>query len=161
MNKWNAVLNNDSSYDGQFVYAVKTTKICCRPSCTSKLPLKVNVEYFDKVNDAVEEGYRPCKRCRPDLIEYNPDAETVKKMMDHLEKKLSKENHNLGYSEVNLNRLFKVQTGVTIDEYLNNLKVTKAIKLRKQKYSVNEIITLCNFGSVSTYYRQLRRFENE
>lgn len=31
--EWQAVATNDAAYDGQFVYAVKTTGIFCRPSC--------------------------------------------------------------------------------------------------------------------------------
>ncbi len=38
--KWNAVINNNKEYDGVFYYAVKSTKIFCRPSCASKPPLK-------------------------------------------------------------------------------------------------------------------------
>jgi len=54
----------DSSYDGVFYVAVKTTGIFCRPSCASKPKLE-NVEFFASVRECLFAGYRPCKRCHP------------------------------------------------------------------------------------------------
>ncbi|MFN8006894.1 MAG: Ada metal-binding domain-containing protein [Terriglobia bacterium] len=34
--RWEAVCRRDSSADGQFVFAVKSTGIYCRPSCPSR-----------------------------------------------------------------------------------------------------------------------------
>src|ERR1700674_44752 len=36
--KWALVLARDASADGQFVYAVRSTKVFCRPSCPSRRP---------------------------------------------------------------------------------------------------------------------------
>lgn len=55
----------DTSYDGIFIVAVRTTGIFCRPSCPAKKPLPRNVEYFPSAREALLGGYRPCKRCRP------------------------------------------------------------------------------------------------
>ncbi|MGD2109709.1 MAG: Ada metal-binding domain-containing protein, partial [Phycisphaerae bacterium] len=60
-----ATLDRDTSYDGIFIVAVRTTGIFCRPSCPAKKPLARNVEYFPTARDALLGGYRPCKRCRP------------------------------------------------------------------------------------------------
>ncbi|MDR1144066.1 MAG: AraC family transcriptional regulator, partial [Spirochaetaceae bacterium] len=76
---WKAVSENDKDYDGIFLYGVKTTKIFCRPSCRSKLPLKKNIVYFETKEEAEQGGYRPCKRCRPDLLEYRPIEEIAEK----------------------------------------------------------------------------------
>lgn len=35
--KWKAIYENDKAYDDRFFYAVKTTKIFCRPSCKSRI----------------------------------------------------------------------------------------------------------------------------
>ena len=37
---WQQVLTRDASADGQFVYAVKSTRIFCRPSCPSRRPTR-------------------------------------------------------------------------------------------------------------------------
>ncbi|WP_407263753.1 Ada metal-binding domain-containing protein [Klebsiella quasipneumoniae] len=34
--RWQAVCERDTRADGQFVFAVLTTGICCRPSCRSR-----------------------------------------------------------------------------------------------------------------------------
>lgn len=64
---WEAVISSNNRFDEIFYYAVKTTGIYCKPSCKSKIPLQQNVLFFYTKNDALEKGYRPCKRCRPDL----------------------------------------------------------------------------------------------
>ncbi|MEW6336415.1 MAG: methylated-DNA--[protein]-cysteine S-methyltransferase [Acidobacteriota bacterium] len=55
----------DSSYEGVFVTAVKTTGIFCRPTCTARKPKADNVEFFATPRDALFAGYRPCLRCSP------------------------------------------------------------------------------------------------
>ena len=51
---------------GDFVYAVTTTGIYCKPGCASRLPKRQNVAFFDDGAGAEAAGFRPCKRCRPD-----------------------------------------------------------------------------------------------
>jgi AraC family transcriptional regulator of adaptative response/methylated-DNA-[protein]-cysteine methyltransferase len=60
-----ALLRADSSYDGIFYSAVKTTGIFCRPSCSARKPKPQNVEFFTTQREALFSGYRACKRCRP------------------------------------------------------------------------------------------------
>src|SRR6476660_1336208 len=60
-----ASLQKDSSYDGVFFLAVRTTGIFCRPSCPARRPLARNVDYFPSAREALSAGYRACKRCRP------------------------------------------------------------------------------------------------
>lgn len=63
-----AIQNRDTSYDGKFIYGVKTTKIICRPGCPAKVPLEKNIMFFDTIEEAIEKGYRPCKRCKPEIV---------------------------------------------------------------------------------------------
>ncbi len=64
--RWAAVGARDASYDGRFVYAVRTTGVYCRPSCPSRRPLPRNVAFFDSGAKARSAGFRACRRCRPD-----------------------------------------------------------------------------------------------
>ena len=64
---WAAFLARDQRWDGRFVAAVRTTGIFCRPSCTCRRPLRRNVRFFAGPAEAVSAGFRPCKRCRPEL----------------------------------------------------------------------------------------------
>ncbi|WP_432666475.1 AlkA N-terminal domain-containing protein [Wukongibacter baidiensis] len=66
-----ARITKDRNYDGKFFFGVKTTGIFCRPSCPSPIAKEKNVLYFDTMFDALEHGFRPCLRCRPDVnVEY-------------------------------------------------------------------------------------------
>src|SRR5512145_1823346 len=60
-----AYMSGDTSYDGVFFTAVRTTGIFCRPTCPAKKPRPENVEFFPSTREALLAGYRPCRRCRP------------------------------------------------------------------------------------------------
>src|SRR6476469_9191018 len=62
--RWTAVLARERRDD--FVYAVRTTRVYCRPSCPSRRPRPDTVAFFAHGTDAEEHGSRPCRRCRPD-----------------------------------------------------------------------------------------------
>ena len=44
---WAAVLRRDRGADGGFVYAVSSTGVYCRPSCSSRRPRRENAAFFD------------------------------------------------------------------------------------------------------------------
>lgn len=50
-----------------FIYGVVSTKIYCRPTCRARLARRANVIFFETAAEAAAAGYRPCKRCRPDV----------------------------------------------------------------------------------------------
>jgi AraC family transcriptional regulator, regulatory protein of adaptative response / methylated-DNA-[protein]-cysteine methyltransferase len=62
---WRAIMNRDAG--GDFVYGVSTTGIYCRPSCPSRQPRRNHVQVFVAAAEAEMAGYRPCKRCDPNL----------------------------------------------------------------------------------------------
>jgi len=64
--RWLAVLNRDRSADGSFVYAVRSTRIYCRPSCPSRRPRADGVAFFTTTASARAAGFRACHRCQPD-----------------------------------------------------------------------------------------------
>ncbi|WP_445166362.1 AlkA N-terminal domain-containing protein [Mycolicibacterium sp. Dal123E01] len=70
---YRAVQSRDSRFDGWFVTAVKTTGIYCRPSCPVRLPLARNVCFYPSSAAAQREGFRACKRCRPDASPGSPE----------------------------------------------------------------------------------------
>src|ERR1039458_3090073 len=70
---WQQILTRDS--DAAFFYAVTTTGVYCRPSCSSRRPLKANVRFFPSTEAARAAGFRPCKRCKPGTPQGNPADE--------------------------------------------------------------------------------------
>src|SRR5215203_3639698 len=63
--RWQAVVNRDRGRDGEFVFAVSTTGVYCRPSCPARRPRPENVSFFANPDAAELAGYRACRRCRP------------------------------------------------------------------------------------------------
>lgn len=157
---WKAVIENDESYDGIFFYAVKSTGIYCRPSCKSKIPRHENVCFFDTAEQARAAGFRPCKRCRSDLSDYQPIreiAEKTKKLLDDSfceRYGLNQELRQLGVSQRRMVEIFKEEYGVTPSEYVGNLRLAEAKRLLES--TGNEIIDIAHsagFGGLSSFYR--------
>ncbi|WP_257351810.1 bifunctional transcriptional activator/DNA repair enzyme AdaA [Pseudalkalibacillus decolorationis] len=158
---WKAIITCDSTYDGKFFYGVSTTGIFCRPSCKSKNPKYDNVSFFYNSNEAIHEGYRPCKRCQSDLNQetYHPAEEIVKNTKLFLEQnykrnfKLDELSLIMGVSGFYLNRIFKDQTGLTPRIFLETLKIKCAKELLlKTSLSVTEICYQVGFKSLSNFY---------
>lgn len=131
--RWKAITHNDKSYDNHFIYAVSSTGICCRPSCKSRDPKKENVLIFNNVNEAIAEGFRPCKRCKPGGI-HLPDEEWVVQIKQYIDAnyyepltldKLADRCHGSPY---HLQRTFKKIAGVTPIEYIQQVRISHAIK---------------------------------
>jgi AraC family transcriptional regulator, regulatory protein of adaptative response / methylated-DNA-[protein]-cysteine methyltransferase len=62
--RWLAFLARDPAADGQFLVAVNTTGIFCRPVCPAR-PKRVNICFIESREACLAAGFRPCKRCRP------------------------------------------------------------------------------------------------
>src|ERR1700716_2498644 len=63
--KWQGVLARDARFDGEFVFAVSSTGIYCRPSCPSRRPRRDRVSFFQLPEGAERAGFRACLRCHP------------------------------------------------------------------------------------------------
>lgn len=129
---WQAIIHNDSSYDDKFFYAVKTTGIFCRPSCKSRTPNKNNVRTFLNAKQALSERFRPCKRCKPNGIKL-PDEDWVTQITAYINKHyrealtleiLADMCHGSPY---HLQRTFKRMKGITPLEYIQQIRVAKAM----------------------------------
>src|SRR5258705_3832536 len=65
---WQATLARDRRADGAFFFGVKSTQIYCRPSCPARRPLRKNTLFFFTKQEAELQGFRPCRRCKPNEI---------------------------------------------------------------------------------------------
>lgn len=144
---WQAIIHNDSSYDSKFFYAVKSTGIFCRPSCKSRIPNRNNVQIFHHAEQALNEKFRLCKRCKPNGITL-PNEEWVEQIKDYIEKHfdelltldiLAEMCHG---SPFHLQRTFKKITGISPIEYIQQFRVVKAAEqLLQTNQSIKEIST--------------------
>ncbi len=161
---WNAVIRCDAGCDGAFFYAVKTVGVYCRPSCKSRTPLQRNVRYFEAREEAERAGFRPCKRCRPDLLDYAPArelADRTKALMDDLfgeRERLSAEMKRLGVSANHLAMVFRQRYGVAPGAYLSKIRADYAKKmLAETDRPIIEIAGDIGFGSLPSFYGFFRK----
>src|ERR1043166_2023175 len=58
-----AVRARDPLADGKFFYLVKTTGLCCRPTCAARRARPEDVGFYPTRAAPGRAGLRPCKRC--------------------------------------------------------------------------------------------------
>lgn len=162
--KWQAVCRCDANYDGIFWYGVRSTGIFCNPSCKSRRPKKDNIVYFDSPQEALDAGYRACKRCRPDLQSYDPNGCLISHMKEILDyhaddpQKLQEALNQLPMTPHHFNQLFKNRYGLTPHAYVLNKRLEKAASMLKaSSQSVLDIAMAAGFGSISSFYASFRR----
>lgn len=129
--RWQAIIHNDATYNQKFFYAVETTKIFCKPSCKSRVPKKQNVRIFRTAEQALNENFRPCKRCKP-TNENLPDCEWVAHVTEYIDKNFA-EKLNLEIlgmiahgSPFHLHRTFKKIKGITPAAYILHVRLDAA-----------------------------------
>lgn len=161
---WQAVLHNDAGYDGIFFYAVRTTGIYCRPSCKSKPPKRENICFFDNSEQARQAGFRPCKRCRSDLIDYQPMkqiAEDVRQKIEAVYREqadLNKELNEICVTGRRLADIFKDEYGMTPKAYADRLRLEKAKRfLAGTDTKIIDIAYSVGFGSLSAFYNFFKK----
>ncbi|PXY21182.1 AlkA N-terminal domain-containing protein [Prauserella muralis] len=118
---YRAVMSRDARFDGQFIVAVRTTGIYCRPSCPAMTPKARNVEFFPTSAAAQSNGYRACRRCLPDAVpgspEWNVRADLAARAMRLIaDGTVEREGvpglaRRLGYSERQLGRVLTAELG--------------------------------------------------
>jgi AraC family transcriptional regulator, regulatory protein of adaptative response / methylated-DNA-[protein]-cysteine methyltransferase len=122
---WQAVCNRDGDYDGQFVFAVRSTGIYCRPSCSARRPLQRNVSFHATGAAAEHAGFRPCRRCSPQAASPAEQLDELVaaacRMLDSAEKPPTLEQlaARIGLSASHLARTFKARTGLTPKAWAN------------------------------------------
>jgi AraC family transcriptional regulator of adaptative response/methylated-DNA-[protein]-cysteine methyltransferase len=162
---WQQVLARDPSADGQFVYAVKSTGIYCRPSCPSRRPERKNVTFFPTPALAEAAGFRACLRCEPLRTTPKPDiqADAIAKAAAFLSThagertKLDDLAGAAGLGKFALQRGFKRVLGVTPGEFAREQRKERfRNKVRTprpaSKSPVTDAIHDAGFGSPSRLY---------
>ena len=155
---WRAVEARDASADGEFVVAVRTTGIYCRPSCPSRHPKRENVAFYPTPEAAEAAGYRPCLRCKPQGRDA-PQLAWVKRACEHIRRnqgeKITLEalSAEVGVSAAHLQRTFKQVMGLTPRQYQEAYRVERLKDRLKQGESVTKAIYGVGYGSTSWLYK--------
>lgn len=158
--RWTTIVNNDRSFNGNFYYGVSTTKIFCLPSCPSKLPNQNNVIIFKTPQEALDLGFRPCKRCHPTNSSL-PNDLWVDSIVEYLNQNFQ-QNISLNsladdfhISASTIEHTFKAVTHLTPRAYLQRIRIEAGAKLLlNTTYSIQTIASRCGFNS-DTYFSTL------
>lgn len=158
--KWQALQSRDPRAEGCFVYAVRTTGIYCRPTCSARLARRENVQFHSNWHDAERAGFRACKRCLPNqsttgnqsdaaiiaacrLIETSEEMPTLESLARHA-----------GMSRFHFHRLFKETTGITPKAYAAAHQAQRVREGLVQTSSVTDAIYDAGFNSSSRFYEK-------
>lgn len=129
--RWAALQSRNPKAASAFVYCVTTTKIYCRPTCPSRLARRANIVFHDTAAEAAAEGFRACKRCRPELRDGDGDPQkiAVEKACELVRKEQSDRGSEdgkwsvkalaaeVGLTESHFCRIFKKVMGITVGEF--------------------------------------------
>lgn len=159
---YRAVSARDARFDGRFYTAVTSTHIYCRPICPARTPASRNVRFYRHAASAEAAGFRPCKRCRPELSPGDPGwdhrGELIGRALRLIDEGVADDGGvarlagRLHITERHLHRLFTTEIGV------GPLAVarTKRLLLAKQLLtetglSITDVAFAAGFGSVRQF----------
>ena len=152
-----AVRDRDASVDGQFVYAVVTTGVFCRPSCGARPPKPENVRFYAGPADARAGGFRPCLRCKPEQPLGNAQAEMIAGACRHIETAESEPTleqlaSRAGLSPFHFHRIFKAVTGLTPKAYAKGHRARRVREELSGEGRVTDALYDAGFNANSRFY---------
>lgn len=158
---WQACLNRDTSFDGKFILAVRTTRIYCRPSCPARKPKRENVVFFKVPELAQQAGFRACKRCRPDdQILNDPQLELVRSICHYIEQNsaepltLQTLSQQFNLSAWHLQRTFKEYVGISPLDYTEACRINQLKHALRHGVPITDAIYEAGYGSSSRVYEK-------
>src|SRR2546427_8564721 len=158
--RWASVVARNPEADGMFYYSVQTTGVYCRPSCAARLARPEHVRFHATCEDAEKAGFRPCKRCRPDLpslldqhvakvteaCRIIEQSETVPGLEDLA--------RHLGVSASHFHRLFRQIIGLTPRAYAAAQREKRVRHKLGRSHTVTEAIYEAGYNSNGRFYEQ-------
>jgi AraC family transcriptional regulator of adaptative response/methylated-DNA-[protein]-cysteine methyltransferase len=134
---------SDSSYDGIFVTAVRTTGIFCRPSCRARKPLPSNVEFFGSIREALFAGYRPCRRCQP-AVAAGTTPEWARRLIAAVEEEPDRRMRDadllqFGVDPARARRYFQEHYGMTFQAYCRGRRLSGALRQLRQGEALDDV----------------------
>jgi len=157
-----ARVSRDARFDGRFFVGVTTTGVYCRSVCPVRLPRPENVIFFPTRAAAVEAGFRPCLRCRPEAAPGAPTwvgpSVTVTRALQRISDgaldhgTLAELAASLGVGARQLSRLFAAHVGASPQTVSQTRRLHCGKKLLDETdLSIAEIAMSAGYGSVRRF----------
>ena len=155
---WQATLSRDPRAEGSFFFAVRSTQIYCRPTCPSRRPLRGNTVFFRTPQEAEKQGFRPCRRCRPDqqdsAVALVQRATSVLAGSEEEAFRLGSLAQQVNSSPAQLRRAFRRVTGLSPKEFEQAFRLRRFKKMLREGSSVTDALYACGYGSSSRLYEK-------
>ena len=156
---WQAVLAREP---GDFLYAVTTMGVYCRPGCPSPRPLQRNIRFFSNSAAAAAAGFRACRRCDPDGTRAALAREVVEDVCAFMERtegmpSLETLAQRAGYSRFHFLRMFRSHTGLTPRSYAEGVRARRLQAALSNGARVVDAVLGAGFGSESRVYEHTGR----
>jgi len=156
---WQATLQRDPRAEGKFFFAVRSTHIYCRPTCPARRPLRGNTVFFRTMQEAEKNGYRPCRRCRPqEQLESVSLVQRAAKLLgdsnDEESVGLEGVARKLHTSTPKLRRAFHRMTGLSPREFAHAARLERFKKLLREGTGITDALYACGYGSPSRIYEK-------
>ncbi|MEV0829366.1 AlkA N-terminal domain-containing protein [Nonomuraea rubra] len=163
-----AMESRDPRFDGWFYVAVTTTRIYCRPSCPAVMPKPQHVRLFPTAAAAQVNGFRACKRCRPDAAPASPEWNTRTDLAGRAMRLIAdgiidREGvpglaARLGYSPRQLHRLLVAEVGAGPQALARTQRAqTARILLESGSLPVSDVAFAAGFASIRQFNETIRQ----
>lgn len=158
--KYQILGTRNTEYDGTFFTAVKTTGIFCHPSCRARIPKAKNVVFYASIQDALQNGFRPCKVCKPmEKIGETPSyiKNIIKELQQNPHKKISDEQlKQKGIEPHTIRRWFKKHYNITFHAFQRMLRINYAFNHIKKGNSITHSAFESGYDSLSGFNESYR-----
>jgi AraC family transcriptional regulator, regulatory protein of adaptative response / DNA-3-methyladenine glycosylase II len=84
-----AIEARDPRFDGVFFVGITSTRIYCRPVCPARVSRPANRRFFRCAAAAEAAGFRPCRRCRPELAPGRALVDAVSRLAFAAERRIA------------------------------------------------------------------------
>lgn len=160
-----AFMERDPRYEGVFVTGVRTTGIFCRPTCAARKPRPENVEFFVGARDALEAGYRPCRRCRP-LRPAGDAPDWLRPLLGAVEEDPARrwrdrDLRGMGLEPARVRRWFKAHHGMTFHAYSRARRLGEALGRIRDGDGVARAAFDAGYDSLSGFGEAFRKLAGQ
>ncbi len=153
---------HDARFDGRLFVCVSSTGIYCRPVCRVRMPREKNCSFVVSAGAAEAAGFRPCRKCRPELAPGISPVDRVSALARKAALIMENECYHegpvadlaalVGVSDRHLRRIFASEFGVSVAQHRQTRRLLLAKSLLADTdLPVTQIAFAAGFGSIRRF----------
>lgn len=152
---YQALLDRKESFIGIFYVGVKTTSVFCIATCRARKPKLENVEFYTTFKEALDNGYRACKICKPTQNAHEAPSQVsdaITLVKDNPKDKITDyqlRQHNIAPEVVR--RWFQKNYGMTFHTYQRMYRINNAFQELKSGKNATKAAFDSGYESLSGF----------